>query len=218
VSRAAWHLANGRRDSAETVLRSIASYGFVLIDNGTTVMDELIGAVIVGIGRDALRQFYVITGDPRAAAAAVAASPKLSGQQPSRPLNATATVGELRAQLLESAANPSVRRAERFEDLGKLAVSECTNVRELMFGARPDVSDAFRRARQELARYPAEQALLDLEARRMDGIARSVAGLPAGNGFSRLAASTAAVAGVVLQNPRLFTCTRLIIDGKGTVY
>jgi hypothetical protein len=218
VSRAAWHLANGRRDSAETVLRSIASYGFVLTDNGTTVMDELIGSVIVGIGRDALRRFYVITGDPRAASAAVAAAPRLAWQQQGgRALNA-ATTGELRTQLLERAADPSASRGERFEDLGKLAVSECTNVRELMFGARPDVSDAFRRARQELARYPAEQALLDMEARRMDGIARSLGTLPAGNVFSRLAASTAAVAGAVLQNPRLLTCTRLIIEGRGTVY
>jgi hypothetical protein len=219
VARAAWHLANGRRDSAATVLRSITSYGFVLIDNGTTVLDELIGTIIVGIGRDALQRFYVITGDPRAASSAVAPPPRLTSlQQGATARDATTSARDMREQLVARAADPSVYRGERFETLAKLSISPCTNVRELLFGPRTDVSDAFRRARQELARYPSEQALLDLEVRRMDGIAQALNTVPARGLFSRLATSSAAVAGTVLQNPRLLTCTRLLFDGIGTVY
>ena len=59
VSRAAYHMALGQRDSAETVLRSIVSFGFAFIDNGTSGLEAVIGSVIVAIGRDALHRFYV---------------------------------------------------------------------------------------------------------------------------------------------------------------
>ena len=75
VSRAAYHLAVGERAEAEAALRSIIGFGFAIIDNGTFVIDGLIGQVIVGIGRDALERFYTLTGDPRAAAVVAARSP-----------------------------------------------------------------------------------------------------------------------------------------------
>ena len=65
VSRAAYHLAIGQRDSAEAVLRSIVSYGFSIADNGTGLIDQLSGRVVVGIGRSALENFYTVTHDPR---------------------------------------------------------------------------------------------------------------------------------------------------------
>ncbi|MBA3673032.1 MAG: hypothetical protein H0W68_13570, partial [Gemmatimonadaceae bacterium] len=40
LSRAAWFLSNGQRDSAETTLRTIISFGFALMDNGTTLVDQ----------------------------------------------------------------------------------------------------------------------------------------------------------------------------------
>ena len=206
VSRAAFHIAIGQRDSAATVLRSIVSFGFALIDNGTSVIDELIGNVIVGIGRDGLRRFYVLTQDPRAGAAAVAPPPRLAksemrGGTPA----ASAPLNEMRQRLIDRSADPSVRRGERYEALRLLSASSCTNVQELLFGPGSDVTDAFRNARRDLARYPSERALVDLihlkpEARRAD------------LGFDplqMLAVSSATVAGAVLRNPRLAACTRI---------
>ena len=99
-----------------------------------------------------------------------------------------------------------MRRGERYEALRLLSAASCTNVRELLFGPGSDVTDAFRNARRDLARYPSERALVDLvhlkpEARRAE------------LGFDplqMLAVSSATVAGVVLRNPRLAACTRIV--------
>ena len=208
VSRAAYHLAIGQRDSAETILRSIVSFGFAEIDNGATLLDQLIGSVIVEIGRDGLQRFYSITGNPRAGTAILARPPLEFPSQAviGRPA-ADLSLNELRQGLIAKSANPALHRAERFESLKLLSASSCTNVRELLFGTRTDVSDAFRAARRDLARYPSERAMVDL-------IDRSGA-LPSPyllNGpVEKLVVSTATIAGAVLGNPRLAACTRIIL-------
>ena len=76
VARAAYYMAIGQPARAEEVLRSVISFGLVLIDNGSTSMDELIGTVIAAIGRDGLQRFYVIEHDPRASLPALAGPTK----------------------------------------------------------------------------------------------------------------------------------------------
>ena len=206
VSRAAYHMAIGQLDSAETILRSVVSYGFAEIDNGSTVLEQLIGTVNVGVGRDALRRFYLITGDARAGAAALN-PPLTESLNPPNVFDPLATRADIRQQLIARSANPTLHRAERYESLYLLSQSSCTNVRELLFGTRTDVTDAFNAARRNLARYPSEQAMVDL-------IGRSGAALPADlltNPLEKFAVSTATVAGAVLGNPRLAACTRIIL-------
>ena len=206
VSRAAYHMAIGQRDSAETVLRSIVSFGFALMDNGTTLIDELIGNVIVAVGRDGLQRFYVITHDPRAGSAAVAQQASLNGGLLGAAQRvASASLDDARRRLIAEVADPARHRGERFESLRMLSMSSCTNVRELMFGPRADVTDAIRDARRNLARYPSEQALADLVSR---GIEPQTAGVSFGP-IEALAVSSATVAGVVLSNPRLTACTMI---------
>jgi hypothetical protein len=207
VARAAYYMSIGQRDSAETVLRSIVSYGFALMDNGSTSIEGLIGGVIVGVGRDALQRFYVIQHDTRASLSALAPPPKSSvseartGTQPS--------ADELRRQLLARIEDPAVPLTERFDDLQSLSVASCTNVRELLFGPRSEVVDVLGRARRTIARYPSERALVDLQT-RVPALSSSYGTL---NPFQALAASSASVAGLVTQNPRLVTCTRILTGG-----
>ena len=206
ISRAAYHMAIGQRDSAETILRSIISVGFAEIDNGSTFLEQLMGAINVGIGRDALRRFYQITGDARAGAAALN-PPLTESLNPPNVFDPLATRADIRQQLIARSANPTLHRAERYESLYLLSQSSCTNVRELLFGTRTDVTDAFNAARRNLARYPSEQAMVDL-------IGRSGAALPADlltNPLEKFAVSTATVAGAVLGNPRLAACTRIVL-------
>jgi hypothetical protein len=204
VSRAAYHMSIGQRDSAETVLRSIVSVGYAMIDNSTNLMDELIGNTLVGIGRDGLRRYFVITHDPRADAPALAQPDKsvtLENSAGARP-----SFDVMRRQLIAQSADPSVARGERFEALRQLSVSSCTNVRELMFGPSTDVTNAIGKARGTLARYPSEQALVDLLGRQPELMRSGVQYNP----IQALAVSSATVAGVVLRNPRLASCTRLV--------
>ena len=200
VSRAAYHMAMGQRDSAETVLRSIVSVGFSLIDNGTSSIDEIVGSQIVGIGRDALHRFYSITKDPRATSAAVQLPPRVAGGAGVRRGSTGGNTDERRRQLIAIVDDPSTRRAERYDALNSLAVSSCTTVGQLLFGRSADVDAAFSRARRNLARYPSEQSLVDLLDRPVDPV-------KLGNPFTGLSISAAAVAGTVLHNPRFATCT-----------
>ena len=204
VSRAAYHMSIGQRDSAETVLRSVLSFGFAMIDNGTSVIDQLIGNVIVGVGRDALQRFYVIQHDARAAAPALQPwnNKALAQTKAADPPSLAA----VRRQLIARSADPTATFGERFESLRQLSGSSCTNVREMMFGTGSDVNDAFRNARVKLARYPSEQALVDLIRRPVQPSIGDMAYDP----VAAMAVSTATVAGVVLRNPRMALCTRVV--------
>lgn len=203
LSRAAYHMAIGQRDSAETILRSVVSFGFTLVDNGTTILDELIGSMIVGTGRDGLHRFYVITKDPRASLPALLPPQRVDASVP-----AITRVGaeDMRRDLIARSQDPRARLGERYQALHMLSASACTNVRELLLGHRSDVTDALRTASTQLARYPSERALVELIGREPD--------LPTMgfqyNPISNLAVSAATVAGTVLHNPRLATCTRII--------
>ncbi|MDQ2664712.1 MAG: hypothetical protein M3Z05_01775 [Gemmatimonadota bacterium] len=199
VSRAAYHMAIGQRDSAVVILRTIVSFGFALSDNGTSTMEEMMGSQVIDIGRVALRQYYEIQHDPRAAT--LANLPRGKGQP-----DAFIEVAQFRAAQLAKLGDPARHRGERFESLNLLAKSSCTNVPELMTGPRGDITAAIDNARRSLARYPSERALIDqMEA----NIAPKV---PEGysNPISDLAVSAATVAGVALHNPRLAACTRIL--------
>lgn len=207
VSRAAYHMSIGQRDSAETVLRTIVSFGYAMIDNGHTTMDEIAGNIIVAIGRDALSRFYVITNDLRAGSPMLAPPPKSNGAAGSGRL----PLHQMRKFLIAETANPNEHFGIRFEALRLLSASSCTNVKELMFGNGSDVTAAIQAARTNLARYPSEQALVDLLAQPPQPRLNEIAYDP----IQALAVSSATVAGTVLRNPRLAACTRIVTGYYG---
>ena len=215
VSRAAYHYAIGQRDSCEIILRSIVSYGFAISDNGTGLIPQLIGRVVVGIGRSGLEHYFVLTRDPRAAA--VAATQVAAASVSGPPLGATDPPSarlsheQMRQELLRRAADPNEVRGVRFTALQELAWSSCTNVRELLFGARPDVSEAFERAKLDLARFPSERAVLDL-MHRSPNIDRTYEQIPSPP-VSKFMIGAASIAGTVLRNPRLAQCTWFATGG-----
>jgi hypothetical protein len=197
VSRAAYHMSIGQRDSAEMVLRSIVSFGFALIDNGPGLIDEMIGTVIVGTGRDALQRYYVIQRDGRASLPAL--------QAPSRDMIARTesrrgrpSADEVRERMLARLADPRVPRGERFEITRALSLGSCTSVRDLLLGPRAEVLDAIELARRSLPRYASERAFLDLQT---------------SGPFQTLVVSAASVPGMVFGNPRLESCS-LLLTGK----
>ena len=207
IARAAYYLSVGQASDAEQTLRSVVSFGFAFIDNGTSMIDELVGTMIVGLGRDALQRFYVIQHDPRAN------RPELMP-----PARAVSTRGrtvermpadEVRGELLKRLEDPALPRAERFEIVNSLTLMQCASVRTMMFGQADEVSDAIARARTTLARYPSERALVDL-ASRLPSVARIA---PKVGSLTSLAVSSATVAGVVLNNPRLATCSLVLSAG-----
>lgn len=211
VSRAAYYVATGQPARAEAALRSIVSLGFVFIDNGTSALDAVVGRVIAAIGRDGLHQLYEITGDARGLAL-TAPMPKTAAQTLAQHERPRATSAEAiraeQARLLADVRDPNAPRALRFDALSQLSYAACGSVKELLFGPREEVRDAFEQARSTLARYPSEQAYLEL---MRDATNRAPVKSPATAAYSRssslLLLGAATVASTVLHNPRITSCT-----------
>ena len=122
----------------------------------------------------------------------------------------------MRRELIARATNPHEIQGVRYASLELLRTSTCTNVRDLLFGERADVSDAFRRAKIDLARFPSQQALIDLIQRspETDPITPlSYVGYV--SPLRRFLYGTSAIAGTVLHNPRLAACMWHVTEGKG---
>ena len=206
VSRAAWHLSEGRRDSAEAVLRTTISFGLAMSDNAAFPIEQLIGNVITGIGRQALGQLYTITGDSRTVAVAAIGEKqgRYAGAVPRelREIN-DGTLDEKRQRLVTIATTPTFARAIRQRALMDLALSSCTKVGELLTGPNASVRAAFTQARRDLARYPGEAATLDLVENALNGLLPSPDQLPAPNDALVTVAWTI---GRVYFNPRLGLC------------
>jgi len=220
ASRAAWFLARGQRDSAETSLREVISFGFALKDGGSTSIDALVGGVIVGIGRSNLDQLYTLTGNrlgnrlrarwdsATTVAEEVAAVAARADEAGSRP---PASTEALRSQVLDAAGDARNTRSIRMEMLGALGMSPCTNLRELVFGPNTDVEDVFADARKRLARFASDSALIDMllvgpERVRFINLDWATPGLA-----QRMVMGASDVTGAVLANRRLPGCARLLL-------
>ncbi len=210
VSRAAWHLSRGRTDSAEVALREVVSFGFVLIDNASSLIDELIGAVMIGIGRGGLIQFYKVTGDPRGVALQAQLDSVLTAVE-NRRENADASgidltePQRLRDRVRGIANDEKTTRGLRKEMLTLLAAAPCTNARELIFGSDPEIVSSFAKARRTMARFPSDSAMLDLIERTPE----LLAGFENAERPRQLLVRVASIEGALLGNRRLLGCAKV---------
>lgn len=193
ATRAAAHLANGRPDSAEHALRSTISFGFAVNENASSLIEQLIGVVIVEIGRKGLQQFFEVTKDPRAALLA-------------------ARVDSFTA-LSEAPGDDSAMRGLAIERAALTAIAPCTNVRELLFGLNDEHRAELEATRRRFSRFPSDSALFDMiEA----GPAR-FASAPINAGWiQRQFVNISRTAGRLTGNPRLGGCgTVMVMIGWG---
>lgn len=210
ISRAAYYVATGHPDRAEAALKSIVSFGFAFIDNGTTAIDAMIGRVIVDIGRDGLHQFYGTTGDARGLALAEPLPKIATRLQSARALPRSPRERDpqfVRTELIALIQDPTMPRALRYNALHALAASGCGNVREVLFGADADVRAAIGDARSSMARFSSEQAFVDLLAQTTSRVPPS----QLRTGWSDvLLLGAATTASTVLHNPRIASCALMV--------
>jgi hypothetical protein len=209
-ARAAWHLAQGRRDSAEIVLREMLSFGFALTET-PFLIETLIGVVIVNVARANLEQLWTITGDPRAARLRALHDSALAARDARDASTAIKTqrflgAAAMRQVTVAGATDSHNIRSLRFSMLHNLGMASCTNASELVFGPAPDVRDAFARARREVARFPSEQSLLDV----METEAVRLRYWPIEGALDGGLARVGRAGGALLGNDRLPGCVRLI--------
>jgi hypothetical protein len=213
-SRVAWYLSRGQRDSAEIALKEGISFGFQLVDAGNTLIDELVGIVIVGIARRELVQFYEATGNPAGARFKAATDSVIASVVQSDTTATVATPAPLnrfdpmsvRQATIRTALERRYPRGVRTEMLFALGFMPCTNAQELVFGPAADVRSLFAWARSNLVRFPSDSALIELAYNRAE---RPPHQEPSGV-FARLAIAAADVAGFVLHNRRIPGCVRTL--------
>jgi len=203
VARAAYYVAKGQPERAEAALKTLVSYGFVLIDNGSHTMDALIGRVVVGIAQNGLHQLYTVTGNAPGMA--------MTAPIPTRPAAAEGRAVDAEAAwttMLREASDPAMPRTVRLEMLHRLTFATCGSVSSVLSGPSPAVQEAFARAREDLARYPSERAYLDL---MFHGVDRLSPGPPPSDLGARLIMGAASATSAVLGNPRVAACTRIVL-------
>lgn len=200
LARAAHHVSQGEPDRAEHALRSVLSYGFVMLDNATSAIEGLIGRVVVGIASDGLHTLYTITGNEAGAALTAPIAEATSTPSRSRePMSEERLIG--------IAGNPAAARALRLESLRQLAFNSCTSVQGALRGPSAQSNAAFDNARQSMSRYPSEVALIDL---MQDALNRPMGSGELDTPADRMLFGAASVASVVLNRPHIRTCTRVL--------
>jgi hypothetical protein len=200
LARAAHHLAQGEPDRAEYALRSVLSYGFVMLDNAASAVEGVFGRVVVGIASDGLHTLYTMNGNA-AGAALTEPFPEASAtaRRNREPMS--------EERLIEIAGDPTASRALRLESLRNLEFRSCSNVRGAVFGPSAASNAAFDNARRTLARYPSEVALVDL---MQDVLHRPFGGDGIAPPGERMLLGAASIASTVLNRPHIQTCTRVL--------
>ncbi len=203
VSRAAYYTALGETARAEAALRTIVSFGFVLIDNGSSAIDGLIGQVVANIGRDGLHQLYTLTGNEQGKLLTTAPATRASAAGGN---TARLSVTELRERMINDVTDPRAPRTLRYESVRGLSFGTCGSVSGVLFGHPDDTEATFAEARASLARFESENALLDLYYNSPQQTMTE--DIPSLGGFVVLGA--AAVTSTLTNNPRVMACTRLL--------
>ncbi len=216
LARAALRVAQGRTREAETLIRETASYGLLLMDEGHTLIETLIGTTIARNAGATLLSFYAATGRTAEAGRLRRAYDSLNNRI--QVLDSAQTAAEgglaadpaaLRRYLIEVLTDSTAIRGLRWEVLHMLQLVPCTNLRELTFGPADDIRRAVETARRQLVRYPSEAALFEVALETTRRVRLESVGVTVGSG-PRAAVALARLSGALLGNRRIPGCAALV--------
>jgi hypothetical protein len=163
VAAAALDHVEGREADAENRLREVIAVGFLLVDDGPTLIDNLVGVATVEAGGRALASLYRLTGHTSAAAELsrlVQVADRAAAMMPTgQPRTAEGYVRALPELVLDTS---SVRglRWEYFINLATIA--PCMNVHRMVFGSDEAYAGFVDEAHGVLVRWPSDEALFEL--------------------------------------------------------
>jgi hypothetical protein len=204
VARAGSHVHRKEWAAAEQDLRTVVSLGFVLVDNGATIIEALFGRIAISAGRAGLAQLAAERGDK--ALAALAVEPKEPPQktyvkrEPLPPID--------REQALATLIDPSVPRSVRMERHFLAHYLQCNSTRELLFGMSDDMRATLDESRRQLARFPSEDALL----RRHEAVFESLPSFVGARSGGMLLMGAATAASAITGNPRIAACAAPLVN------
>jgi hypothetical protein len=214
VSRAAYYMARGRRDSAEHALRLTVSAGHSLIDNAVTLVQELSGIAMVDYGRQGLLDIWEPANDPRGVILREQLSSALAENEDRQntvraitDARYRANVVNIRAEAVRAASDSTASMAHRFDALNRVAIAPCTNVRELLFGYDADIKGAFDAVRRDV-KSKVDSAIVDMQYTAVERFRHLVTTARGGRGLY----TATALAGAAMLNKRFAGCTSLLLS------
>jgi len=176
VSRAAVEVIDGNPVQAEQILYQLISAGFLLVDHGPTLIDNLMGVVIVGLGGDALEGLYEVLGRTedlstlkwaRESAAAAAHASRLGVNE-----DDIHTVLKSIPSIVEDEAALRGLRWEYLATFNMLA--PCINLHKMVFGPDETYDDWLLRTEAALVRFPGEAPLFELASSGVTNLVQEV--------------------------------------------
>ena len=144
-------------------IREVISVGFLLGDQGPTLLDNLIGNVLTGTGGIALERFYVATG--RTVEADAIHRLSQASSRSARRVHATSPSGieSFVASLPAMVTDTGAVRGLRWEYLGlTTTLTPCLNLNRMVFGPDANYEQFLERAHASLVRFPSEERLYQL--------------------------------------------------------
>jgi len=164
LALAAVRLRDGEVEAAEQAVRETISLGFLLTDEGPTLIDNLMGTTLVGLGGDALEALYERAG--RTAEAERIRWAREGARTSARVARVGIEADQTRTllqgipDLVERTDALRGMRWEYFATFNLLA--PCINLQKMVFGAGEQYEQWMDRVEASLVRTPGERALFDL--------------------------------------------------------
>lgn len=165
IAVAAYDLHRGRRAAAEQKLRDLIGTGILMMDEHPTLIGNLIGIVIVGIGAEGLESLYRVTGETEEAeklrrllddAEELSRNPVFIGR------GYTGTEDAF-LEMRRITGNDHYLRGMRWEFLGIITTgAPFINLNKAVFGTGEDYEEWLGSMRESLVRYPGEEALFTM--------------------------------------------------------
>jgi hypothetical protein len=164
VAKAAVETSDGQVEEAEQTLRELISTGFLLIDQGPTLLDNLMGVVLTNMGGDAMEAYYRRVGDATLADELDWA--RMAALGAARKARAGLIPEDIHAllqgipDLVEAEDALRGLRWEYFATFNTLA--PCINLHKMVFGPDETYGEWRERVRDALVRVRGERDLFDL--------------------------------------------------------
>ncbi|HEX9729274.1 MAG TPA: hypothetical protein VGA37_12280 [Gemmatimonadales bacterium] len=174
IAMAAWELSRGRAAEAERTIKEVISTGFGMIDDGPTLIDNLIGLVAVRDGGRALEQLYRATG--RATEADGLELVRTVAQEVRQ--SASTSIGfnlqEAMRHIPTIVPDTNYVLGLRWEFfLTTSTFAPCLNLKNLMFGPDDSYASWKARARESLVRRSSDEPYFELLSRGPGSLAGS---------------------------------------------
>ncbi len=167
IAQAALDLAAGQPQDAERRLREVISVGFLLARDGKFLLENVGGASLINMARQALEAFYQATGRATEARFVSAASdpqrdPRLEDGRPRVSLDeALRTVRRMTLDTTEI-------NGLRWEMLMSYSISPCADMRQIVFGVDSLHTAVIREAEGSLVRNASDSLFFSLIEQPLD--------------------------------------------------